>query len=81
MKLTMGKAGGRYIVSDVSLRKDTENRLEALGLISGSYVEIISRKHSGTMIIRIRGTRFAIGKDIADGIIVEGDNADDRDKR
>lgn len=74
MKLTMGKAGCKYIVSDVSLRKDTENRLEALGLISGSSVEIISRKHSGTMIIRIRGTRFAIGRDIADGIIVEGDD-------
>lgn len=81
MKLTMGKAGSKYIVSDVSLRKDTENRLEALGLISGSSVEIISRKHSGTMIIRIRGTRFAIGRDIADGIIVEGDDADDRNKR
>lgn len=79
MKLTNGKAGNKYIVSDVSIKKETESRLEALGLIQGSYVEIINKKRAGSMIIRIRGTRFAIGKNIADGIIVRTEVSDGSD--
>lgn len=71
MKLTDGDIGKKYIVSDISIKKDTESRLEALGLIQGSFVEIINKKRAGAMIIRIRGTRFAIGRDISDGILVE----------
>ncbi|MGN0605601.1 MAG: ferrous iron transport protein A [Oscillospiraceae bacterium] len=71
MKLTDGDIGKKYIVSDISIKKDTESRLEALGLIQGSFVEIINKKRTGAMIIRIRGTRFAIGRDISDGILVE----------
>ena len=71
MKLTDGNIGKKYIVSDISIKKDTESRLEALGLIQGSFVEIINKKRAGAMIIRIRGTRFAIGRDISDGILVE----------
>lgn len=70
MLLSEGETGKKYIISDVALKKETESRLEALGLIQGSFVEIISKKHNGAMIIRIRGTRFAIGKDISDGISV-----------
>lgn len=70
MKLTEGKKGGKYIIENISAKRETESRLEALGLIQGSYVEIINKKHSGSMIIRLRGTRFAIGRDIADGITV-----------
>jgi ferrous iron transport protein A len=70
MKLTEGRKGGKYIIESISAKKETESRLEALGLIQGSYVEIINKKRSGSMIIRLRGTRFALGRDIAEGIAV-----------
>ncbi len=72
MKLTECEKGKKYVVCNVTVKKETESRLHALGLIQGSYIEVINKKCSGSMIVRIRGTRFAFGKDIAEGITVEG---------
>ena len=34
-------------------------------------VHVLNNKKSGSIIMKVRGTRFAIGKRIAEGILVE----------
>lgn len=61
MTLQEGKAGSRYLVEKLELPVGLERRLEALGLIEGSMVSVLRKKHRGAMIIKVRGTRFAVG--------------------
>ena len=70
MKLKDGSIGRGYIVEKVMLELETECRLEALGLLPGTRIMILNKKSHGAMIIFIRGARFAIGRGIADKIIV-----------
>ena len=70
MKLKDGNAGAAYIVEKVCLALGTERRLEALGLLPGTRIIILNKKSHGALIIFIRGTRFAIGRGIADKILV-----------
>ncbi len=65
------KSGTKNIVSVINLNNDLERRLETLGLTEGTSFEILNKKRNGAIIIKVRGTRFAIGKDIAKGIRVE----------
>ena len=44
--------------------------LEALGLTQGSEITILNNDKKGAMTVRFRGTRFALGRRIADNIIV-----------
>ena len=57
-------------VDQVELPIQTERRLEALGLTLGSSVTVMNKKKHGAVIIKIRGTRFAVGKYIGDHIQV-----------
>ena len=70
MTLHDGKVGSTYKVADIELGIDEKRRLEILGLTHNSKVTILGAKKrgSGSMIIRVRGTRFAIGKNFALGI-------------
>lgn len=72
MKLSEGKKDCTYIVDDIALNEDIKQRLQMLGLTRGTSVHILNRKKSGTMIIKLRGTRFAIGHKIAEGITAGG---------
>ena len=46
-------------------------RLQALGLNDGTVVTVLNRKKGGALIIRVRGTRLALGRRICQGIEVE----------
>lgn len=72
MSLLDGKAGGMYTVLRIELKRDISRRLQALGLTQGTSVTILRNKKSGSVIIYVRGTRFAVGKQIAKGILVKG---------
>ena len=48
-----------------------ERRLESLGLTEGALITILNNDKKGAMTVRFRGTRFALGKRIADHIEVE----------
>ena len=41
-----------------------------MGINSGTKLRLMNRKRNGTVIIKVRGTRWAIGRDIAGGILV-----------
>ena len=71
MTLLEGLPGSEYIVESVDVNEKVGRRLEALGLIQGTKLEVLNRKKIGTMIFKARGTRLAIGKEISAGIFVK----------
>lgn len=71
MRLKEGKDNCTYIVESIDIELNLERRLEALGLTPGSRITILNNDKKGAVTVRFRGTRFAIGKRIADHIIVE----------
>lgn len=74
MKLIEGVTGSTYIVEAMRLPIQTERRLEALGLTEGTSATVMNRKKKGAMVIKVRGTRFAIGEAIGENILVREDN-------
>ena len=70
MCLADGKVKDSYIVEDIHLEEAAKRRLEVLGMVKGTAVQILTRKHGAAMVIKVRGTRFAIGKAFAEGINV-----------
>ena len=71
MTLSESIPGGAYAVESTKLNEKVGRRLEALGLIKGTKVEVLNRKKNGTMIFKVRGTRLAVGKEISAGIFVK----------
>mgnify|MGYP001622959736 FL=1 len=71
MTLKMGKNQHTYIVRSIQLELSLERRLEALGLTEGAPITVLNNDKKGAMTVRFRGTRFALGKRIADHIEVE----------
>lgn len=65
--------GASRRIQGLALPLELARRLEALGLIAGSPVEVLRKKRRGAMIITVRGTRFAVGRDIAAHITVRED--------
>lgn len=70
MTLQEGNGGSQYVVRGIELPVGLERRLEALGLIEGSTVAVLRKKRRGAMIIKVRGTRFAVGLGISSHIAV-----------
>ena len=71
MTLKMGTNQHTYIVRSIQLELSLERRLEALGLTAGAPITILNNDKKGAMTVRFRGTRFALGRRIADHIEVE----------
>lgn len=70
MCLCDGKVGSSYQVEDIRLPLQTEKRLEALGMTRGTSVAVLNSKSQGVLIVKIRGTRFALGRNISKNIVV-----------
>lgn len=68
MKLHEGEIGKTYIVYRVMAKEAITRRLEALGVIELTSVTLMNKKGSGTVIIKVRGTRLALGRKISEGI-------------
>lgn len=71
MKLYEGQKGSTLQVVHMELPVQTERRLEVLGMLEGTRITVVNRKKKGAMIIKIRGTRFAMGQSITEHIEVE----------
>lgn len=70
MRLSEGKIGQIYEVESIEVMDQLTRRLEALGLTGQTKITILNSKKRGCMIIKVRGTRWAIGRRIAEGIQV-----------
>lgn len=73
MVVSEGKKGAQYHVVAIELQEQIQRRLEMLGMTQGAALQILNKKRGGAIILKVRGTRFAIGKEIADGITI-GEN-------
>lgn len=73
MRLKEGKNDHTYLVERIETELDLERRLEALGLTEGSKITVLNNDKRGSMTVRFRGTRFAIGRRIAENILVKED--------
>ena len=73
MRLKEGKDNCTYIVESIDMELNLERRLDALGLTQGSRITILNNDKKRAITVRFRGTRFALGKRIADHIMV-GEN-------
>ena len=71
MTLREGTIGNKYQVKEIQLEDKVKRRLQMLGMTKGTGVQVFNNKKSGSIIMKVRGTRFAIGKRIAEGILVE----------
>lgn len=69
MPLTIMDAGKENTIKRVGGREETRKFLENLGFVEGTPVMVISFT-GGNIIVSIKDSRIAIGKDMADKIIV-----------
>ena len=74
-KLYEGKIGTTYLVESVHVEDAINRRLEALGVNENTPLLVMNKKNSGTMIIKVRGTRLALGRRITGGIEVKEEAA------
>lgn len=72
MNVSQAQKGRTYLVKKVNLEGNIERRLEMLGMTDKVKLMVLNKKNQGAVIIKVRGTRFAIGKEIADAIEIEG---------
>ncbi len=70
MKLIQGEIGKTYLVTAVHVEERITRRMEALGVNEQTPVLVLNKKGSGSLIIKVRGTRLALGRKIAEGIDV-----------
>lgn len=70
MTLKQGKNHLTYRVESIEMELQLERRLEALGLTEGSLITVLNNDKKGSLTAKFRGTRFALGRRIADHITV-----------
>lgn len=69
MPLTMVKTGEPNTIKKVGGKEETRRFLENLGFVTGGIVTVIS-DNGGNMIVNVKDSRVAIGKDMANKILV-----------
>lgn len=71
MTLDKGLAGKSYTVAALDLPEQIEHRLEAIGMTLRGKVSVLGSKDHGTLILKVRGARFAVGRGITQKITVD----------
>lgn len=69
MPLTMVKIGEENVIRKVGGKEETKRFLENLGFVTGGVVTVVS-EINGSMIVNVKDSRVAIGKDMANKIMV-----------
>ena len=70
MKLNQADILQNYRITSVQEQEKIQRRLEALGILEGTKVVVLNRKRNGSTIIKVRGSRWALGNEIAEGLEV-----------
>lgn len=71
MNLSDAKKCGIYKIIQIHLPGAVQRRLQMLGMTDGTKCAVLNKKNNGPMIIKVRGTRFALGRGFCRGITVE----------
>lgn len=69
MPLTMMREGEPSVIRKVGGKEETRKFLENLGFVTGGEVTVISSA-GGNIIVNVKDSRVAIGKDMANKIMV-----------
>ena len=69
MPLTMAKVGEPNTIKRIGGREETKKFLENLGFVTGGVVTVVS-EIGGNMILNVKDSRVALGKDMANKIMV-----------
>lgn len=69
MPLSMVKEGEPNIIKKIGGKEATRGFLEKLGFVTGGTVTVVSQM-GGNMIVNVKDSRVAIGRDMANRIIV-----------
>ena len=69
MPLTFAKEGDANSIKKVGGKEETRKFLENLGFVTGAIVTVVSTA-GGNLIVNIKDSRIAIGKDMASRIMV-----------
>lgn len=71
MYLSEGQVGKKYKVKHIILENKIKYRLKILGMTKNTYLQVLNKNFNGSLILKLRGTRFGISREIANSIIVE----------
>ena len=71
MTLKEAQKDKTYCISGLYVEPAITRRLQALGLNDGTMIQVLNRKHKGALIIKVRGTRLALGKHISSNIEIK----------
>ena len=69
LPLTMANPGEPVTIKKIGGKAETKKFLETLGFVVGGVVTVVS-EINGHMIVNVKDSRVAIGKDMANKIIV-----------
>ena len=69
MPLSLAREGERNVIKKVGGKEETRKFLEKLGFVAGSTVTVVTET-GGNLIVNVKDSRVAIGKDMANKIIV-----------
>ena len=69
MPLTMVQTGEPNVIKKIGGKEETRRFLENLGFVTGGMVTVVS-EIGGNMIVNVKDSRVAIGKDMANKILV-----------
>ena len=69
MPLSMVKPGETNTIKKVGGKEETRKFLENLGFVTGGEVPVVS-EIEGNLIVNVKDSRVAIGKDMANRIMV-----------
>ncbi len=69
MPLSMSREGEPSIIKRIGGKEETKKFLESLGFVVGATVTVISAI-GGNIIVNVKGSRVAIGRDMANKILV-----------
>lgn len=78
MTLNQGEVDGIYRVLSDTLPFELKQRMASLGMIRNSLIRVVHRKRNGTAVVILRGSRFAVGRDVTSRIEVEEIQDDQR---
>ncbi len=71
MTLSQTQISESVCIDKMNLNQDQVRRLRSLGMMEGTKVKVLQKKRSGTLVVDVRGTRFAIGYQMGDEIGVK----------
>lgn len=69
MPLSMVKQGEPNMIRKVGGKEETRRFIENLGFVAGTEVTVVSETN-GNMIVNVKDSRIAIGKEMANKIMV-----------